>query len=302
MNLRQLEVFHAIMLTGSVTAAARKLNVSQPAVSAVLRHCEQQLQMPLFTRKGARLTPTPEALTLYPDVAAIFDRVVAVDRLSEDLRGGLQGTLSIAACFPEANGIVAQAVATFMQQRPDVRVSLYAVSSPDVQHKVVNREVDLGIAYGPVVHSEVETETLFRSSIACVLRRDHPLSRQTSIRVSQLKSERIITYLNQSWMRSYVNRAFSDANVVPNLCAQVSVSLAGMMLARHGAGIAVVEPLLLSALELPDLVARPLDPNIDVSTLALRLKDAPRARLHDDFLAHLRTCCKAAGYSRAAQC
>ena len=291
MNLRQLEVFHAIMLTGSVTAAARKLNVSQPAISAVLKHCEQQLSMPLFERKGARLTPTPEALTLFPDVAAIFDRVGAVDRLSQDLRGGLQGTLSVAACFPEANGIVSRAIASFMQMRPEIRFALYAVSSPIVQHKVANREVDLGIAYGPVLHPEVQTETLFRSSIACVLRKDHPLSAQSSIRVEQLKSERIITYLNQSWMRSFVDRAFSEANVVPNLCAQVSVSLAGMMLARFGAGIAVVEPLLLSALELPDIVARPLDPSIDVSTLALRHKDAMQSRLLEDFLQHLRQTC-----------
>ena len=50
MNLRQLEVFHAIMRTGSVTAAAQELHVSQPAVSAVLKHAEQRLKFKLFER------------------------------------------------------------------------------------------------------------------------------------------------------------------------------------------------------------------------------------------------------------
>ena len=57
MNLRQMEVFHAIMRAGSVTCAARLLNVTQPAVSTVLRHCETQLRVKLFDRTGGRLHP-----------------------------------------------------------------------------------------------------------------------------------------------------------------------------------------------------------------------------------------------------
>ncbi|MBB3458120.1 DNA-binding transcriptional LysR family regulator [Rhizobium sp. BK313] len=287
MNLRQLEVFHAIMSTGSVTGAARKLNVTQPAVSTVLKHCEQQLQMRLFVRKGSRLEPTPEALTLFPDVAEIFERVRAVERLGQDLRGGLQGTLSIAACFPEANGVIARAVATFMQARPDIKISLYAVASPIVVDKVVNREVDLGIAYGPVTHPEVSTKTLFHSSIGCVLPEGHRLARQDSIKVAELRHERVITYLNQSPMRTFVDLAFSEANVSPVFAAQVSISLSGMMLARFGGGIAVVEPLLLSSLELPGLVARPLDPAIEVSTLALHNRNTAKSVVAQAFLLHL---------------
>ena len=71
MNLKQLEVFYAIMNTGSVTAAARSLHVTQPAVSNVLKHMEQQLEFKLFERKGGRLFPTPEANHLLPDVNEI---------------------------------------------------------------------------------------------------------------------------------------------------------------------------------------------------------------------------------------
>lgn len=55
MNIRQMEIFRAIMRAGSVTAAAESLNVSQPAVSAMLRHCEDQLGTRLFFRIGRRL-------------------------------------------------------------------------------------------------------------------------------------------------------------------------------------------------------------------------------------------------------
>ena len=68
MRLRHIEVFNAIMLTGSVSAAARLINITQPAVSRTLQHAELQLGFPLFQRAKGRLTPTTEALTLYPHI------------------------------------------------------------------------------------------------------------------------------------------------------------------------------------------------------------------------------------------
>lgn len=59
MNLRQLEVFHAVMRAGTVTGAARLLGVTQPSVSTVLKHCEAQLRIPLFRRTGGGCTRRP---------------------------------------------------------------------------------------------------------------------------------------------------------------------------------------------------------------------------------------------------
>ncbi len=71
MNARQLEIFRAIMRNGSLSAAAVALNVSQPAVSKVLRHFESQIGYRLFERSGSRLVPTPEARLLYTHNSAI---------------------------------------------------------------------------------------------------------------------------------------------------------------------------------------------------------------------------------------
>src|SRR5690349_9832534 len=112
MNLRQLEVFYAIMRTGSVTAAARHLNVTQPAVSAVLKHFEAQSKIRLFRRVGGRLQPTPEAEAIFPDVAEIHGRLDAVDRFMSDLALGRVGTLTLASSLTIANGVVAKCVAS----------------------------------------------------------------------------------------------------------------------------------------------------------------------------------------------
>ncbi len=289
LTLRHIEVFHAIMQTGSVTGAARLLNVSQPAVSSVLKHCEARARIPLFKRTGGRLIPTPEAIALFPDVSAIYGRLDAMGRLLQDLEGGRLGAVSLAASFPIANGYLAKAVASFLAERPGVRVALQSLTSPQVVDRVASREVELGIAYEAMINNTtVETEVLVRSAVACVMRADHPLAARDEVRMRDLAEHPIITYLPQALLRGYVDRAFSEAGMVPNISVQVSLSLTGIIMAYHGAGVALVEPFLLSSMPLEGLVARPLRPRIELKTLLIRAKGAPQSQVMTTFVAHLR--------------
>lgn len=287
-NLKHIEVFHAIMRTGSVTAAARMLNVTQPAISTVLKHLEGRLQMKLFNRVGGRLQPTPEGLALMPDVAAIFGRIESMERLSRDLAGGRLGSLSIAATSPVANGRLPQLVAQFIEHRPGVRIALQALASPLVVDRVANREAEIGVAYGPVMHSEVESELLGRNSIGCVLRSDHPLAQKAELHMHELAEHPLITYLPQALLRPPVDQALANAGVVPNIAVQVGLSITGIAMAHQGAGIALVEMELFEALPIAGLVARPLLPRIELETFLLLHKSSPRSRLMEEFLPSLR--------------
>lgn len=289
MNLRQLEVFHAIMRAGTVTGAARLLGVTQPSVSTVLKHCEDQLRIRLFHRVGGRLQPTPEAEAILPDIEAIFARLDSVERQLRELRGGRIGTLSLAGAFPIANGYLAAAVASFLAERPGVRVVLRALASPELLDRVVSREVELGIGLEPIVHPEVETEVLVTAGVACVMREDHPFAAQEEVDIRQLDGMPIITFLSRAPLRGYVDRALSEAGIVPRIIVQVSMSMTGMALAVHGAGIALVEPHLLSTFPVPGLVARRLRPAIEMKAMLIRARDAPRSVIMTEFVAHLRS-------------
>jgi hypothetical protein len=117
-----------------------------------------------------------------------------------------------------------------------------ALGSQQVVDRVVSREVELGISYEPIINREVETELLVRSDVGCVMREDHPLAALAEIDLHALEPFPIITYLPRTTLRPPVDRALSAAMVVPHISVQVSMSLTGLMLAYHGAGIALVEP------------------------------------------------------------
>ena len=288
-NLRQIEVFYAIMRAGSITEAARVLNVTQPAVSAALKQLEARLHMRLFDRIGGRLQPTPEAKALLPDVAEIFGRLGAVERFSADLAAGARGLLSIAASQPLCDGFVAKAVATFVAKRPGVRVTLISLASPMVLDRVANREADIGICYEPIMSRAVKVEEISRSQIGCILPTRHPLAKRRTIRVQDLAAYPVVTYLPQAILRPYVDRAFTDRSASPRVSVATATSATAIMLALHGAGIALVETALFQARPVTGLVVRPLEPRIELKGYLVRPREGAGSRVLDDFVAHLRS-------------
>ena len=287
-NLRQVEVFYAVMRAGTITEAARVLNVTQPAVSAALKQLESRLRMPLFDRVGGRLQPTPEARALMPDVAEIFGRIGAVERMSQDLAAGARGVISIAATPPLCDGFVAKAVATFVAKRPAVKVSLQSMPTPMVLDRVLNREVDIGISYEPVVSAAVRSEEIMRAAIGCILPARHALAKRKTIRVRDLEPYPIVTYLPQALLRPYIDRAMSDKRMALRVTVETGLSSTANMLAFHGAGIAVVETALFTARPMRGFVTRPLEPRIELKGLLLRPRQAHASRALTDFIAHLR--------------
>lgn len=288
-NLRHIEVFYAIMRAGSMTEAARILGVTQPAVSTALKHLETRLGMRLFDRAHGRLSATPEAKALLPDVAEIFGRLSAVERLSQDLAGGARGMLAVAATSPLCDGFVARTVATFVAAHPGVRVSLRALASPVVLDRVVSREVDLGVVYEPVVSAAVTTEELRRASIGCVMPARHPLARRASIRVRDLAPYPVVTYLPQALLRPLIDRFLGDKPVPIRIAVETGTSATALMLAAHGAGIALIETELFRARPLRGFVVRPVEPRVDLRILLVRPRDAVASRVLDRFVAHLRS-------------
>ena len=123
MRLRHIEVFNAVMLTGSVSAAARMINVTQPAVSRTLQHAELQLGFALFQRERGRLKPTVEAQTLYPLIERLFSQLDEVQRLSASLQAGRgKGELRVLTVLALSYEVFPRAMQLFRAKYPGVVV------------------------------------------------------------------------------------------------------------------------------------------------------------------------------------
>jgi DNA-binding transcriptional LysR family regulator len=109
------------------------------------------------------------------------------------------------------------------------------------------------------------------------------------VRVSDLAPYPVITYLPQALLRPYIDRALSERKPALDIAVQTGTSATAIMLAVHGAGIALVETALFAARPIPGFVARPIEPKVQLKILLLRPRQAAGSRALEDFLAHLRT-------------
>lgn len=273
------------MRTGSVTQAARLLNVTQPTVSIAIKQLESRLKLKLFERSAGRLHATAEAKDLMPDLAEIFVRLDAIERRSQDLAQGVRGSLSVAATPPLCDGFVVNAVARFLRSRPDVRVSIQATPSSMVVDRIISGEVDAGVVYEPVLSAAVQVEELGRASIGCLVPARHRLARRQSITAQDLEGERLISYLPQALLRPYIDRVMAGG---PAPAVQTGASSTAIALVMEGAGIALVESALFQARPLRGLVLVAIAPATSLKVLLLRPRPAVRSRALDELVRELR--------------
>ena len=146
MRLRHIEVFNNVYKTGSVTAAAKLLNVSQPSVSKVLAHAEQQIGFPLFERIKRRLIATPEADILYRHTAIMEGVLTDINEISEGLAEIPVDRLRV-ACTPSLGiDFFPKAIAQFKLENPNVSFEISSNHYADIRKNISDTLLDVAIA------------------------------------------------------------------------------------------------------------------------------------------------------------
>ena len=149
---RQIEAFRAVMLTGAMTTAAEMIQVSQPAVSRLVRDLEQQLGLTLFRRRGNLVVPTHEATALLAEVERSFVGLAQISAFADDLRRGRTGSLRVAALPTMAAGFAPRFIAEFCRGLPGLKVAIDGLSSQEVRDRVAAGRYDIGVAAFPFRH------------------------------------------------------------------------------------------------------------------------------------------------------
>jgi len=292
-HLKQLEVFHAILETGSVTGAAAALNVTQPAISAGIKNLEQRIRIKLFERVGRGMRPTPEALVLVADVIEIFGRVRTLERTAEAMRDGLVGNVVVASSPTLVDSLLPRAVVRFRDANPGVTLSLRSLSTSAIVEGVSRKEIDIGVVYGPVDDPGVEVEDLLSSRMVCVLPPGHPLAAQRAVSAADLVGHPLISADRVSKLgkvgRELAMRCEAAGMPPPDPVIEPSSSLTACMLVREGGGIGLVDGTVVMSGAYADLSFRPFQPKVPIRVQLIFPRKRPVSRPTAEFAAALRT-------------
>ncbi|MDX0498631.1 LysR family transcriptional regulator [Sinorhizobium medicae] len=267
MNLRQVEAFRAVMLTGQMTTAAELMSITQPAVSRLIRDFEIATRLRLFQRRGNQITPTQEALTLWREVDRAFVGLTRIAAVAEEIARQAAGTLRIAAMPALANGILPRFLARFLRDRPNLHASLSGLPSSMVIEAVASGQADIGYADGPLERSGFIIETRPMMAVVAIPER-HPLCERAVIHPADLEAQRMISLEPGTIFAMRVEVALSGVRRLSTL--ETRLSHTALTLVSEGAGIAIIDPTSASEFVERGVVVRPFGIPIDASFLAIR--------------------------------
>lgn len=283
MRLKHIEVFHAVMQTGSVSAAARLLHVTQPAVSRTLQHAELQLGFPLFERVRGRLTPTNEARALFPHVEKLYEQLGEVQRLAAGLRHGeVTDRLRVLTVFALSREILPHAVAGFRQKYPNVHVTVEALHTPQIVSGLLLQEADVGFVISAGMQPALERETLAEVGIYCLVPKaliaPAKVPRE-GMQLEALAQLPVVALDVKDPLGMRINQACREHGVGISPVITVQTYHAALSMAEYGLGVAIVDGCTASVADRRKVHVLPLLPPIAVSVSALHLAQHPRSVL-----------------------
>lgn len=244
MNLRQLEIFYAIMQAGTVSGAAKNLHVSQPNVTRVLAHTEQQMGFALFERVKGRLVPTQEAKELLPEVEKIFQQLGRFRSLTNKVKKGSQH-LRIGAPPILASALLTPVIAK-LSHVPDLSIELSTANRDELCDGLLKNELDLAICFGEEAPAGIAQQTLLSEAMhALLFHSDHDVDKWgNTMTMDELVSHpaHIIGLDPRDPLGLVLTQAIH--RVDPTYHSQITVRsyTAAAELVLHQAGVAVVDP------------------------------------------------------------
>ncbi len=293
-SFRHVEVFWAVMTTGSATAAAQLLNTSQPTISRELSRFEQVTQLSLFKRLQGKLVPTEQAAMLFDEVQRAYVGLDRIAKAADAIRHFSQGQVSI-ACLPAfSHALLPRACQQFRERFPGVSVKITPQESPTLQESLSTQRYHLGLTEDLAAPPGTTIETLLTLDVVCVLPPDHPLCR---------RSDKVLTphdFAGQDFVylaavdpyRQQVDSLFHELGIERRMVVETLSAGAVCETVSLGVGIAIVNPLTALSYAQTGLQIRRFSHSVPYSVNLARPLFRPESSVVASFVEVLKASCQ----------
>lgn len=285
MRLRYIELFHAVLSTGSLTGAANILNVSQPAASKALQQAENHLGFPLFSRVRGRLQPTQQALLMRHHIDRVMRDLYDLRRLAANITCPESHPLRVTCTPALAQILVPDAVAQLGKVYPETMVELYTQHSASMCESLMLREADIGLTLQDISHHGLRQEPLCQGSVMVIAppgwwperELDRPLP------IKELAGQPMIGITVQDALGAMLQNHLATVEPAPLTSVWVQTYQLACSLVARGGGLALVDPFTAQCSREP-VQKRALKVQMDVVLYAVYRPDSPLNSVQTRFL------------------
>ncbi|MCP5395582.1 MAG: LysR family transcriptional regulator [Sphingomonadaceae bacterium] len=285
MRLRQIEIFYHVYRTGSISGAARELLVSQPSVSKVLRHLEDQLGFALFLREKGRLLATDEAHELFGDVERIYDMIGLLRNSAEHIKHRRGGHLNLGTLPSLGLNLAPRVIANLREAEPDFSFGITTLHSGELVSTLIEKRCDICLGF-PVEHDDrITSVPLTMIDLLLVSPPELDEFGDDTISLSDLDGVPFVGIKDTGPAGVLLSEAMSRAGVVPQVVVTAHTYHVAMSLVAMGQGMAVVDQFSAEAEEYRGLHCARFSPALQMQVCAYFLPDNKKMDLIESFLA-----------------
>lgn len=243
MNQVNIELYRIFLHTarlGNLTKAAQQLHITQPSVSYAIKQLESRLDVKLFDRlsKGVKLTPEGCALLEY--VEQSFALLHAGEQKIANLKTLSSGELRVGASGPMIKHLLLPALDQFHEQYPEVRIRLSQGKSSDIQHQLLEGQIDIGLVHLPLSDERLVSNHLISQQQIFVVGSAYRHFAEKQLSSSELQQIPLLLFSKDSSTRHFVEKWLHALGIE----AQVDIELGSLDMliefAKRGYGAAFV--------------------------------------------------------------
>ncbi len=244
MDLRRLRTFVAVAELGTVSKAALRLRITQPALSRQISDLEAELGLRLFDRVGRRLVLTAEGEQFLGDCRIALGHMDSLGERAERLRRGDSGVLKVAAPPQTIESVLSTFLPRYAERFPNVHVKLTEALGPDQSAMLERGEVHVGIRHQQGADRRFESHALPSDEVLAACNPSLQLGPAGMIDIGRLASYPLLVLESGYSIRRMFDAACRLADVVPNILLESRAPHTLLALAEAGHGVAIIPSLL----------------------------------------------------------
>ncbi len=247
MNLNHLRIFIAVAEEKSITRAAHRLKLSQPAVSKELRLLEKALGVSLLQRQARGLELTREGEVLAGYARRIFGLESEAERSLAEFRGLTRGRVVVGASSTIGVYKFPEILLQFRDRYPNIEVDLKLKNDKDIQESLLDRQCDLAYTGGFIEHRDIEAKPVLTDKLIVVTPPGHPVAVKPEVSIEQLRDYPFVLREIGSGMRAIFDRFLSSRKLNVNCILALNDTEAVKRAVSLGLGLSVLSNLAVDA-------------------------------------------------------
>jgi DNA-binding transcriptional LysR family regulator len=238
LDLRLLLILDALLVEGSVTHAARRLGMSQPAVSAALARLRHILKDDLFTREPGGMRPTPRALELAIPISQALRQLEAAVQPAEFVPAESTRSFRIAIANHSEVVLLPELIERLRRDAPLVQIHALPKPNREVPRMLDSNIIDFAIGAIGEMPSRFRRATLYHDEFVCVGRHDHPLLKSSTITLEDFVSVPHLLVTSTGESRTLLDQVLAKRHVERDIQYTVKHFLAALPILKRTDAVA----------------------------------------------------------------